>query len=216
MRPTSTGVRPPALLTLADIQRRGAELLGTQPLHQAGQEPPPALEQPYPASLPPPQPQDPGYRRLPAAALHGLAETVVRRQLVALDAASCPTTLWTATAGEEREENEAWEADLDLLAAEEEGLISLISHFYLANAPKRSEKPQALIRSKAPASPKSCDEEGHSIGFGEFKAPGPPDTIASRRRSPTVLAFSEAGTHPPPGKPSPIVASSKSWAVGGT
>jgi hypothetical protein len=50
-------------------------------------------------------------------------------QLVLLDAASChseqtggrPSTLWSATAEEEQEENEAWEADLDDPAAEEQG-----------------------------------------------------------------------------------------------
>src|SRR5271154_116224 len=79
MRPTtSTGVRRPALLTLADIQRRGAELLGRQPFHQAKHEPPPALEQPHPASPAQPQFRDSGYPRLPTAALHGLAGAVVR------------------------------------------------------------------------------------------------------------------------------------------
>src|SRR5271154_1786946 len=71
---TSTRVR----LTLADIQRRGAELLGSQPFPQAGQELPPAPEQPYPVLPAPPQLRDSGYPRLPAAALHGLAGTVVR------------------------------------------------------------------------------------------------------------------------------------------
>jgi hypothetical protein len=79
MRPTtSTGVRCSALPTLADIQRRGAELLGSQPSHQAKQEPPRLLEQPHPVSPAPLQPRDSGYPRLPAAALHGLAGTVVR------------------------------------------------------------------------------------------------------------------------------------------
>jgi hypothetical protein len=92
MRPiTSTGVRRSALPTPADLQRRAAELLGSLPSHQATQHPPLALEQPNPASSAPPQPRDSGYPTcpacpgtpwsvpwgLPAAALHGLAGTVV-------------------------------------------------------------------------------------------------------------------------------------------
>ncbi len=46
-----------------------------------------------------------------------------------IDAASChseltggrPSTLWSATAGQEQEENEALEADADELVIEEEG-----------------------------------------------------------------------------------------------
>ncbi len=52
--------------------------MGSQPFDHAEQEPPLALEQPHPASPAPPQLQDSGYPRLPAAALHGLAGTVVR------------------------------------------------------------------------------------------------------------------------------------------
>jgi hypothetical protein len=75
----------PKLPTLADIQRRGAELLGSLPFHQAEQELPPALEQPHPASPAPPQLRDSGDPTcpgvpwgLPAGALHGLTGKVVR------------------------------------------------------------------------------------------------------------------------------------------
>src|SRR3984957_3274862 len=91
MRPiTSTGVRRPALPTLADIQRRRAELLGSQPSQQAKQQSPlapkqPHPAQPHPAAPAPPQPPDSGHPTcpgvpwgLPPAALHGLAGTVVR------------------------------------------------------------------------------------------------------------------------------------------
>jgi hypothetical protein len=62
-----------ARLTLAGIQRRGAELLGSQPSHDAELVSPPAIDQRHPAS----PPRDSGYPRLPSAALHGLAGTVI-------------------------------------------------------------------------------------------------------------------------------------------
>ncbi len=75
---TATEVPRRALPTLADIERRRAELLGL--LHQPEeQEPSPAFEQPYPASpTPPPQQRDCAWPTLAAAALHGIAGTVVR------------------------------------------------------------------------------------------------------------------------------------------
>ena len=48
-----------------------------------------------------------------------------------------------------------------------------------------------------------------------LKRHGLPDTIASRRCSAAVLTFGVAETGPPPGKPSHIIAFSKSWAGAG-
>jgi hypothetical protein len=72
---SSTAARRPALPTLADIQRRAAELLA---LHQAKQEPPPAPEQPYPAAPAPAPAQRPANPVLGEAALHGIAGLAVR------------------------------------------------------------------------------------------------------------------------------------------
>jgi hypothetical protein len=74
---TSTEIPQRARPTLADIQRRGAELLGL-PYQPAEEEPLPAIEQPDPPSPPPPLPWDSGLPRLAAAALHGIAGRVVR------------------------------------------------------------------------------------------------------------------------------------------
>jgi hypothetical protein len=74
---TSTEIPQRALPTLADIQRRRAELLGL-PYQAAEEELPPAMEQPDPPSPPPPLPRDSGLPRLAAAALHGIAGAVVR------------------------------------------------------------------------------------------------------------------------------------------
>ena len=74
---TSTEIPRRALPTFADIQRRRAELLGL-PYQAAEEEPPPAFEQPPPASPTPPPQRDFAWPSLAAAALHGIAGTVVR------------------------------------------------------------------------------------------------------------------------------------------
>jgi hypothetical protein len=77
---TATEVPSRPLPTLADIERRRAELLGLpyQPAsYQPGdEEPTPAPHRPYPAS-PPPQ-RDSAWPSLAAEALHGIAGAVVR------------------------------------------------------------------------------------------------------------------------------------------
>jgi hypothetical protein len=80
---TSTEVPRRALPTLADIERRRAELLGRLPYQPApyqpeDAEPTPAFDQPYPASPTPPPQRDFAWPRLAAAALHGIAGTLVR------------------------------------------------------------------------------------------------------------------------------------------
>jgi hypothetical protein len=74
---TSTEIPQRALPTLADIQRRRAELLGL-PYQPVEEELPPAMEQPDPPLPAPPLPRDSGLPRLAAAALHGIAGAVVR------------------------------------------------------------------------------------------------------------------------------------------
>jgi hypothetical protein len=84
MTPHTTAEAPRrALPTLADIERRRAELLGHLP-HQPApyqpeeEEPTPAFDQPYPASPTPPPQRDSAWPRLTAKALHGIAGSVVR------------------------------------------------------------------------------------------------------------------------------------------
>jgi hypothetical protein len=79
----STELPRPAPPTLADIERRRAELLALLPREPAphqpeDEEPAPAFDQPYPASSTIPQHTEPAWPRLTAAALHGLAGAVVR------------------------------------------------------------------------------------------------------------------------------------------
>jgi hypothetical protein len=79
---TSTEVPRRALPTLADIERRRAELLGLPyqpgPYQPDEEEPTPASHQPFPASPTPPHQGDSAWPSLAAAALHGIAGTVVR------------------------------------------------------------------------------------------------------------------------------------------
>src|SRR5580704_10105860 len=75
---TATEVPRRALPTLADIERRMAELLGRLPYQPAEEEPTPAFEQQHPASPTPPQQGDSLWPTLAVEALHGIAGTVVR------------------------------------------------------------------------------------------------------------------------------------------
>jgi hypothetical protein len=79
---TATEVPRRALPTLADIERRMAELLGQPyqlaPCQPEEEEPTPAFDQPYPASPTPPRQPDSPWPELAPAALHGIAGTVVR------------------------------------------------------------------------------------------------------------------------------------------
>jgi hypothetical protein len=80
---TSTEVPRRARPTLADIERRRAELLGHLPYQPAPyqpeeEEPTPAFDHPYPASPTPLQQGDSLWPTLAVEALHGIAGTVVR------------------------------------------------------------------------------------------------------------------------------------------
>jgi hypothetical protein len=80
---TSTEVPRRALPTLADIERRRAELLGYLPNQPAPYQPEkeeltPAFDRPYPASPTPPPQRDSAWPSLAPEALHGIAGAVVR------------------------------------------------------------------------------------------------------------------------------------------
>ena len=79
---TSTGLPQPGLPTLADLQRRSAELLGfqldRQPFNQQDEPDHHQQERTRPAPAAPPRVRDSESPRLTAAALHGLAGLAVR------------------------------------------------------------------------------------------------------------------------------------------
>ncbi len=77
MTPHTTVIPRRPLPTLADIERRRAELLGL-PYPPEEEEPTPACEQPYPASPTKPPRTDSAWPSLAAEALHGIAGAVVR------------------------------------------------------------------------------------------------------------------------------------------
>jgi hypothetical protein len=78
---TKTEVPRPALPTLADIERRMAELLSLPyqpaPYEPEDEDPTPAFDQPYPPSATPPPQRDP-WPSLAPEALHGIVGAVVR------------------------------------------------------------------------------------------------------------------------------------------
>jgi hypothetical protein len=125
LRSTSTGIVRPYVPTLADVQRRRAELLGLLPQPQPEQHAQPPEPDPYPPPLPDPAPAaGPPLTSSPAAnpklgeaALHGLAALTVRNE----PGAGRSTSLWSAIAEQEQEEDEGSVAEEDQPAAQEEG-----------------------------------------------------------------------------------------------
>jgi hypothetical protein len=155
MRPiTSTGVRRPALPTLADLQRRGAELLGSQPPHQAEQEPPPAIKQPYSAAPAPRRPPDCSYPRLPAAASWPRVSTVPK-PITALPTAASGLSSRCRPVGDRR--GGYFSALLALLA--------LLAHFYLAKSLRNrpAELSSRLLRLSRPAVERAVGPERSAV-----------------------------------------------------
>jgi len=147
MRPAQQYRRPTAaLLTLADMQRRGPELAVSQRFHQAEQEPAPAssnrillrrfrlltgqprpLKCSYVATMWPSVPPAPARRRACAAPPPAGAKPTScvwcpsTQPAVTANSPEAASTLGSATAGQEQEENEPLEADAGELVTEEEG-----------------------------------------------------------------------------------------------